>query len=97
MRCARSALALLQAASFRPDVVLLDVTLSLMDGYEVCRRLRSASGGRPRLIALSGHSRLEESGLKDAGFDGFLAKPVEMDRVLEVLSQLASDARQEHE
>jgi PAS domain S-box-containing protein len=66
------------AQDFRPDVVLLDIGLPDMDGYEVARRLRSTNAARPRIIAVSGYGR-EADRLKsaDAGFDAHLVKPVD--------------------
>ncbi len=75
-----SAHAALEAApSIRPDVVLLDIGLPEMDGYEVARRLRSLPAGEHSLIvALTGYGQpadRERAAL--AGFDEFLVKPVE--------------------
>jgi len=72
--------ALKMAADFRPDVVLLDIGLPDMDGYEVARRLRATSGApQPRIIAVSGYGR-EGDRLKSAaaGFDAHLVKPVDL-------------------
>jgi len=71
--------ALRQAAQFRPDVVLLDIGLPLMDGYEVARRLREMAATRAALlIALTGYGQQgdRERG-KDAGFDAHMLKPVD--------------------
>jgi len=71
--------ALKLALDFRPDVVLLDIGLPEMDGYEVARRLRASGGSpRPRIIAVSGYGR-EVDRLKSAaaGFDSHLVKPVD--------------------
>ena len=86
--------ALAQAASFLPDVVFLDLNLGTMDGYEVCRRLTSGKERLPRVIAVSGQSRLEERRLHDAGFDDILLKPVAIERLLGLLSQLNSGHHQ---
>lgn len=66
------------AAEARPDVVLIDIGLPDIDGYEVARRLRAdRTKGRMALIALSGYGQPQD--LKrafDAGFDTHLTKPV---------------------
>jgi PAS domain S-box-containing protein len=81
------AVALELAAIFRPDLVLLDLRMPDMDGYEAARRIR----GLPELekiiiIALSAsvfdQTRAESM---DAGCDDFLAKPVWLDDLLEML------------
>jgi CheY-like chemotaxis protein len=63
----------------RPDVVLLDIGMPGMDGYEVARRLRSLQGGeRPRIMALTGWGAVaDRAKSKDAGFDVHLTKPVD--------------------
>ena len=62
--------------AWRPDVVVLDIGLPLLDGYEVARQLRSALGGRVVLIALTAYGSPEDRQRAfDAGFDYHLTKP----------------------
>jgi CheY-like chemotaxis protein len=77
-------------ASDRPNVVLLDVSMPGMDGYETLDQLRSANVHVP-VIAVTGHDRPgSRERLLARGFDGYLPKPVmseldvqrEIDRVL---------------
>ena len=69
--------ALCMAEREPPDVVLLDIGLPGMDGYEVARRLRGHSERKPPLIiALSGYADDEEC-REAAGIDLYLQKPVE--------------------
>jgi CheY-like chemotaxis protein/two-component sensor histidine kinase len=65
--------------SFKPDVVLLDIGLPVMDGYEVARRLRThTSVSRLRIVALSGYGqKADRERAAEAGFDDYLVKPVE--------------------
>jgi CheY-like chemotaxis protein len=74
--------ALLLASLFRPDVVLLDIDLPGMDGYEVGRRLRSVPGlETARLVAVADCA--------PAGQDGFtehLGKPLEPERLRRLLA-----------
>ena len=67
------------ASSISPDVVLLDIGLPEMDGYEVARRLRSLPQGAPSMIvALTGYGQpADRERATLAGFDEFLVKPVE--------------------
>jgi CheY-like chemotaxis protein len=79
--------ALERAAMFRPDVVLLDIGLPGMDGYEVAQRLRELPGLRDiRLVAVTGYGQSDDRlRARDAGFDDHLTKPVEfavLDRTL---------------
>lgn len=66
------------ARSFRPDVVILDINMPVMDGYEAAARLREESAGKHLvLIAVTGETKQEdvEQAFR-AGFDHHLAKPV---------------------
>jgi CheY-like chemotaxis protein len=64
--------------SFRPQVVLLDIGLPGMDGYEVARELRRRPGTREALvIAVSGYgSEADRRRALEAGFDHHLTKPI---------------------
>ncbi|MEM9457786.1 MAG: ATP-binding protein [Myxococcota bacterium] len=79
--------ALLMAKSQHSDVVLLDIGLPDIDGYEVARRLRAEPRGARRvLIALTGYGQREDrERALAAGFDHHLVKPATIDTLLEVL------------
>jgi signal transduction histidine kinase/DNA-binding response OmpR family regulator len=66
------------AVAFEPEVMLLDIGLPEMDGYEVARRIRAS--GRPagvKLIALTGYGQVDDvRRAQEAGFDDHLVKPV---------------------
>jgi two-component system CheB/CheR fusion protein len=79
--------ALERAVTFRPDVVLLDIGLPGMDGYEVAQKMRELPGlADIRLVAVTGYGRSDDRlRARDAGFDDHLTKPVEfavLDRAL---------------
>jgi PAS domain S-box-containing protein len=67
------------AEAFRPDVVLLDIGLPSMNGYEVCRQIRRQPGGeRIVMIALTGWGQIEDKRMAvEAGFDHHFTKPVD--------------------
>jgi two-component system CheB/CheR fusion protein len=75
-----------------PDVVLCDIGLPGMDGFEVARRIRADPGCRGvALIALSGYAQAEDlERSKEAGFDLHLAKPPD----LETLERAIADVRE---
>jgi two-component system CheB/CheR fusion protein len=81
--------ALAQAKTFLPDVVLLDIGLPGIDGYEVARRLRALAGCEESIIvAVSGYGQAEDRARSSAaGFDGHLLKPVAPERLLDVVSR----------
>jgi signal transduction histidine kinase len=71
--------ALEAAAKLKPDVVLLDIGLPKVNGYEACRQIREQEWGRQmKIIAVTGWGQEEDRHkTKDAGFDSHLVKPVE--------------------
>lgn len=74
----------------RPDVVLLDIGLPGIDGYETARRIRARSDSyRPVLIAITGWGQeSDKTQAYQAGFDRHLLKPVEFSMLLEVLQDV---------
>jgi PAS domain S-box-containing protein len=85
-RDGRSGLALVRRV--RPDVVLCDVGLPDVDGYEVARAIRRDEALRAvRLVALSGYAQPEDrERAKAAGFDLHLAKPPDLDQLARALA-----------
>jgi len=86
-QCAYSGEDALQAvARFEPQLVLLDIGLPGLDGYEVARRLKTESP-KLRVIALSGYGQVEDRQRSAAaGFDAHLVKPVDLDALQRVLA-----------
>ena len=74
----------------RPDLVLLDLGMPRMNGYDACRRIREMDWGRSMLvIAQTGWGQDEDySRTKEAGFDGHLTKPTDFDTLEKLLSSL---------
>jgi CheY-like chemotaxis protein len=78
------------ATSERPDLILMDLSLPVMDGWEATRRLKGASetSGIP-VIALTSHAMVgEREKAIAAGCDDFDTKPVELPRLLEKIRAL---------
>lgn len=79
--------ALERAAALDPEIVLLDIGLPGMDGYEVARLLRSR-GSSARLVALTGYGQPEDvRRAEEAGFDTHLVKPVDLQHLLRDLGR----------
>lgn len=78
------------AEKYRPEVVLLDIGLPKLDGYEVCRRVREQPWGKNILvIALTGWGQEDDRRRsEEAGFNGHLVKPVDYDKLLDLLGSL---------
>ena len=68
------------AATCKPDVILLDIGLPKLNGYEACRQIREQPWGRGMIVvALTGWGQEEDrQRSKEAGFDGHLVKPVDL-------------------
>jgi CheY-like chemotaxis protein len=79
--------ALAAAHRFRPEVVLLDIGLPGMSGYEVARRLRQDVGtGGVMLVAMTGYGQDEDRRrAREAGFDHHLVKPAAPTAVADLL------------
>lgn len=83
-----AALASVQASP--PDVVLMDIGLPDMDGYQLARGLRGVAAKSPLLIALTGH--LEDNDpqrAKEQGFDYHFTKPIDPDVLVALLDDHA--------
>ena len=88
--CADGIEAVEVALDLRPEVILLDIGLPGLDGYEVARRLRAAPETlHAHLIAVSGYGQqTDRSRSQAAGFDQHLVKPVEPARLAQVIAAL---------
>jgi CheY-like chemotaxis protein len=84
------------AQEWQPDVVLLDIGLPGLDGYEVARRLRSDPAQAMRtmkLVAVTGYGRDSDIALtREAGFDAHLVKPVDFSDLEKVIQGMSGRA-----
>lgn len=82
--------ALAQANDFRPSLILLDIGLPDMNGYEVARRIRAESWGNDvTLVAATGWSQeADRQRAHEAGFDDHMVKPIEFGRLVELLEKM---------
>ena len=76
------------AASFRPEVVILDIGLPLMNGYDAARAIRQLPGlADVHIIAMTGYGQVSDyEKSRGAGFDDHLVKPVAFDALLRTLA-----------
>jgi CheY-like chemotaxis protein len=80
--------AIRETLAWAPDIVLLDIGLPGMDGYQVARLIREQAPHPPRLIALTGYGHdTDRAQALAAGFDDHLLKPVDLERLTAALDR----------
>ena len=86
------------AERLRPEIMLLDIGMPGMNGYEVCRRIREQPWGQDMvLIALTGWGQEQDRRRsKASGFDHHLVKPVQPDELQKLLISAYSNPRADH-
>jgi CheY-like chemotaxis protein len=73
------------------DVVLLDLSMPRMNGFDLARRLRNATMPCPAIIAISGWADSPtKQKAREAGIDGYLVKPVEIEQLRQMLDRSLS-------
>ena len=79
-----------EVAAFRPEMILMDIGMPNVDGYEAARRIRSeARGDEPFLVALTGWGAADDRRrTHDAGFDRHLVKPVDPDALMSMIAEM---------
>ena len=75
-------------ADFRPEVVLLDIGMPKISGYDVARRIRAARGNAILIVAITGWGQEDDrQRARDAGFNHHFTKPVDFDMLLELIDR----------
>jgi two-component system, chemotaxis family, CheB/CheR fusion protein len=76
-------------AKYLPDVVLLDIGLPDLDGYEVARRMRASTCGcHPVVVAVTGWTQAEvRQRSRDAGCDYHFVKPIDLEKLRDLLAE----------
>ncbi|HST21803.1 MAG TPA: ATP-binding protein, partial [Blastocatellia bacterium] len=81
------------AEAFRPELILLDIGMPRLNGYDACRRIREQSWGKDVvMVALTGWGQDEDKRLsREAGFDHHLVKPIEPEALEKLLAALPTE------
>ena len=72
------------------DVILMDVQMPNMDGYTATQRIRDLDDSRAEIpiIAMTANAYDEDRRKQEAGMDGFLAKPLDVDEMMRLLGKI---------
>ena len=86
--------AIAMAMAERPELILMDMSLPVLDGWEATRRLKADAAVRSiPIIALTAHAMAEdERRAREAGCDDYDTKPIELTRLLGKIEALLGDA-----
>ena len=88
--------ALALAREFEPEIVLLDIGMPKLSGYDVARQLRAARGGSVLIVAITGWGQEDDrQRARESGFDHHFTKPVDFDALLELIDRTAPRAARE--
>ncbi|MCA9402167.1 MAG: response regulator [Candidatus Omnitrophica bacterium] len=85
-------MAMMRFKEWQPDVIIMDIRMPGLDGYELCRRIRTEEVGKGvKIFAISGMiSDVEAGKLPGIGVDQFLAKPFDNSELLDKLYTLVN-------
>lgn len=83
---------------FDPQLILLDIGMPKLSGYDACRRIRTTPSGTLRtIVAITGWGQPADlQASKDAGFDYHLVKPVEPHLLMDLIAKLDTSGRSQH-
>jgi CheY-like chemotaxis protein len=85
-----------EAAAFRPDLVLLDIGMPRLNGYDAARRIRAERWGKsPLIVAMTGWGQDEDKRrAAAAGFDRHFTKPVDPGDIKKLIAGMRANAPQ---
>jgi len=88
----------IKTVQFRPDLIILDLIMPEMDGFEVCRYLKNdPTTSDVKILILTGYDTEENrEKIMDAGADDFLTKPVEVDILIQHIEVLLGRKKGQH-
>jgi len=89
---ADGAAALQLADTTDPDIVILDIGLPAVDGFEVAEQLSRGDGKHPFIVGLSGYAQEKDfARARRGGFDAYVTKPAGIDELLRLIERLSSE------
>lgn len=72
----------------RPDLILMDINMPLMDGYEATRNIRKVSGTVPVIAVTAYAFSSDRSRIMESGFNSYVSKPINVDRLMGEINRL---------
>jgi CheY-like chemotaxis protein len=77
-----------KARAIRPEIIICDIGLPGLNGFEVARQIRADLGSSPTLVALTGYAQADDQCRAfDAGFDHHLSKPMDLQKIRALLGR----------
>lgn len=82
-----------QAIALKPDLILMDMSLPVMDGWEATRRIKADAGTAAiPVVALTAHAMASDrEKAMEAGCDDFYTKPIELPGLLDIMTRLLGE------
>lgn len=74
----------------RPDLILMDINMPLMDGYEATRNIRQVSGTVPVIAVTAYAFSSDRTRIMESGFNSYVSKPINADRLISEITRLLS-------
>ena len=78
------------AMNNRPDLILMDLYMPIMDGVEATRVIRSQGSRLPIYAMTAHHDEHHANSCRDAGMNGYLTKPIQADQLKQILQSVSS-------
>src|SRR5437016_2151356 len=85
--------ALARAREVRPDIILADVTMPKLGGFELCERLRADAGLKHIPVLLIGQGPVDTARMMAVGANGHLPKPFDTQELLDQMKQILANPR----
>lgn len=80
---------------FNPQLIIIDVFLEELDGFQICKKLKSSPFTRHiPILVLSGYPRLAETAIYEFGADEFVSKPFEINELIEKIHDILGKHQQ---
>ena len=81
--------AIKKVGEFKPHLVILDLKLPGMDGFQVCKKIRSMQGNEPKILAITGYGAHDtRERILNCGANEYLTKPFDLEKFMNAVNNL---------